>query len=130
MIRSQIILMSADGIRNVEQGRRLGVTRRCVERWRTRWAKSESRLAQVERSGASNKDFTKLMASMLEDDERPWAPSTFTAEQFAALIALACEKPEASGIPVTHWVPADLAREAISERRSNERSSKRSRLGM
>lgn len=113
VIRSQIILMSAQGIKNVEQGHRLGVTRRCVERWRIRWANSESRLAEAERSGVSNKDLRKLLGSIIEDDERSGAPATFTAEQLAALIALACEKPEASGIPVTHWTPADLAREAI-----------------
>jgi hypothetical protein len=29
------------------------------------------------------------------------------------IIALACEKPSDSGLPVSHWTPAELAREAV-----------------
>jgi len=30
----------------------------------------------------------------------------------AQIISLACEKPEDSGLPVSHWTPPELAREA------------------
>ena len=30
-----------------------------------------------------------------------------------AIIALACEPPAQSGLPVSHWTPTELAREAI-----------------
>ena len=47
------------------------------------------------------------------DDDRCGAPPTFTPEQIAAIIALACEHSSQSGVPVSHWTPPELAREAI-----------------
>ena len=38
-----IILMSAEGLSNTEQGRRLEVDRQRVRRWRVRWAANEER---------------------------------------------------------------------------------------
>ena len=43
---------------------------------------------------------------------RPGAPATFSAEQWCQIIALACEPPEASGRPISHWTPRELADEA------------------
>ncbi len=111
--RSQIILMSAEGVSNAEQARRLDVDQQRVGRWRRRWAKNEGRLAEAEREGASGKDLAKLLGALLNDLERPGTPATFTAEQLTLIIAVACEPPEDSDIPVTHWTPAELTREVI-----------------
>jgi len=111
--RSQIILMSADGILNVEQSRRLGVDPQRVARWRRRWYAREGRLAAAERAEATDKDLAKLIADVLADDDRPGRPATFTVEQLAQIIGVACEPPADSGIPVTHWTPSELAREVI-----------------
>ena len=53
--RCTMILLSAEGVSNEEQGRRLRVDRQRVRRWRTRWAANEERLAAAEREGASDK---------------------------------------------------------------------------
>ena len=45
--------------------------------------------------------------------DRCGAPPKFTPEQITAIIALACEHPSQSGVPVSHWTPPELAREAI-----------------
>lgn len=111
--RSRIILMSAQGVSNIDQARRLDVDRQRTRRWRTRWVVNEERLAEAERAGASDKDLAKLMASLLADNERPGVPPKFTAEQLTQLIGLACEAPEQSGRPVTHWTPPELADEMI-----------------
>ena len=37
----------------------------------------------------------------------------FTAEQVTRILAVACEDPEASGRPVTHWTPPELADEVV-----------------
>ena len=50
---------------------------------------------------------------VLSDEQRPGAPATFSAEQLAQIIAVACEAPEESGRPVTHWPPGELAAEVI-----------------
>ena len=50
---------------------------------------------------------------LLADAPRSGRPDTFTAQQFCALIALACEKPEEHGRPITHWTARELKDQAI-----------------
>jgi hypothetical protein len=109
--RCRIILLSAEGLSNTEQGRRLDVDRQRARRRRTRWASNEERLAAAEQEGATDKDLAKLLSSLLEDDGRSGTPSKFTAEQLTQIIAVACELPEESDRPVTHWTPSELADE-------------------
>ena len=111
--RCRIVLLSAEGRDNEDQARELRVDRQRVRRWRHRWAKASAALAAAEAEGASDKDLERLILGILADDERSGAPSTFTPEQLAAIIALACEPPADSGLPVSHWTPPELAREAI-----------------
>ncbi len=111
--RCRIILMSADGVDNSEQSRLLGVDRQRPRRWRRRWADSEASLAAAEFEGASDKDLAKLLADILTDAPRSGVKPKFSAEQLTQIIALACEPPEESGRPVTHWTPPELANEAV-----------------
>ena len=94
--RAHIILLLADGHNAPEVARRLGTSRRTVRLWRHHWRARPGR-AVVER---------------LQDAPRPGAPATFSAEQWCQIIALACESPEASGRPISHWTPRELADEA------------------
>jgi hypothetical protein len=41
------------------------------------------------------------------------APATILPEQICAIVALACERPEESGVPISQWSASDLAREAV-----------------
>jgi putative transposase len=50
---------------------------------------------------------------LLGDRPRGGSPGKFTAEQVTQILAIACEEPEASGRPVTHWTPRELADEVI-----------------
>ena len=111
MERCKVVLMSADGVANAEQARRLGIDRQRVRRWRTRWADWETRLAEAEVKDATARDLAKLLTEALSDAPRPGTPGKFTAEQLAQIISVACEPPEDSGRPVTHWVPTELADE-------------------
>jgi transposase len=110
--RSQIILWCDEGLTNVEQARRLGVHEQRVRRWRQRWARVADRLAQAEEAGASLAELRDHIEDVLSDSPRTGAPAKFSAEQITQLIALACETPQESGIPVTHWTPKELAKEA------------------
>lgn len=114
--RSRLILMSGEGVSNIEQARRLGVDRQRARRWRTRWSTNEERLSLAERQGVSDKELSELIYALLADQERPGAPSKFTAEQLAQVIAVACELPKESGRPVTHWTPTELADEVKKRR--------------
>ena len=111
--RCRIVLMSGTGHENMEQARALGVDRQRVRRWRHRWAKAQQTLAAAEQEGASDRDLERLILGVLADDARPGAPATFSPEQLAAIISLACEPPGDSDLPVSHWTPPELAREAI-----------------
>ena len=111
--RCQIVLSSAAGRLNKVQAQRLGVNRQRVRRWRLRWAAEMPRLSAAEDAGASDSDLQQRIFQLLSDEVRRGAPATFSAEQIAGLIALACEPPSDSGLPVSHWTPAELAREAV-----------------
>lgn len=109
--RCRIVLMSSDGLNNMEQGRRLGVDRQRVRRWRTRWAANQARLAEAEEAGATDKDFAQLVREVLDDVARPGGPPKFSAEDLAQIMSVACEPPTDSDRPVSHWTPGELAEE-------------------
>ena len=88
-------------------------TRQRVRRWRHRWAGATKSLFAAEEGVATDKDFEKLVIGVLMDGARSGAPAKFTPEQVTGIIALACEPPADSGLPVSHWTPPELAREAI-----------------
>lgn len=111
--RVRIVLMSAEGLTNQDQARELGVDRQRIRRWRRRWAAASVALSTAEAEGMDEKDFEERLIAVLGDDARSGAPPTFSAEQMAAIIALACEPPADSGLPVSHWTPPELAREAV-----------------
>jgi putative transposase len=94
--RAQVIVLLAEGLTAPEVARRLGTTRTTVRRWRRHW---------LTRHGCT-------VPERLHDAARPGAPITFSAEQWCQIIALACEPPEASGRPISHWTPRELADEA------------------
>jgi putative transposase len=96
-VRARIVLSLNAGL-NVEQvARQLTTTSTTVRLWRRHW---------LERTDSH-------AGARLQDDERSGAPPTFTPEQWCQIVALACEPPEASGRPITHSTPRELAEEAI-----------------
>lgn len=110
--RATIILKGAAGMRSQHVADELGIHEQTVRLWRTRWAKASVELAEMEPE-IDNKQLRNLVLNVLLDETRSGRPGTFTPEQICQIIALACESPELSGRPVTHWTPKDLADEAI-----------------
>jgi transposase len=47
----------------------------------------------------------------LQDAPRPGAPAQITADQRCQIEALACEKPEKHGRPITNWTAREIADE-------------------
>lgn len=111
--RCRIVLLSVEGWANENQANELGIDRQRARRWRHRWAKARPALDAAEKRGASETDLEKLIIGILTDDARCGAPPKFSPEQMTGIIALACELPADSGLPVSHWTPSELAREAI-----------------
>jgi len=46
---------------------------------------------------------------------RPGGPMTFSLEQILQLFAIACEKPEAYGRPISDWTARELADEGVKQ---------------
>ena len=111
--RINIVLMSAGGLYNLQQAKKLDVDRQRVRRWRRRWSEGQESLTDAEREGATNSDLEALIRRILADRPRSGTPPKFTPEQVTDIIALACERPEDSGLPVNRWTPPVLAQEAI-----------------
>jgi len=111
--RASFILLSDQGVSGTAQAEQLGVEAQRPRRWRKRWAAAAQRIAEAEAAGASDRDFGRLIHEVLGDAARSGMPPKFSAEQVTALIALACEPPGDSGLSVTHWTPAELAKEAV-----------------
>ena len=100
-LRARIVLWADEGVSVHETARRLGVWPKTVRRWRQRW------------SSASDGDPDGDLAARLSDAPRRGTPAKFTPEQVCAIIAVACEKPAASGRAVSHWSQREVADEAM-----------------
>jgi transposase len=110
-IRAEIVLRSAQGERNAKIEREVHESVKTVRKWRDRYSKASGELRRTE-SERPQKQRSRI-ESVLSDEARPGGPSTFSNEQVAAIIALACETPESRDLPFSHWTPGLLRREAI-----------------
>jgi transposase len=110
--RASIILMAFDGLLNEEIAERVGLVHRQVGRWRRRWANAWDRLIDIECS-ESRAVLRRAIEAVLSDEPRPGAPAKFPPEQVTQILAVACEPPEKSGRPITHWTAHELTDEAV-----------------
>jgi putative transposase len=111
--RARIVLLSGEGTRNVDQAAALGTDPQRIRRWRRRWADAQATLAAAEVTEGEDAYVEDLIIDLLQDERRSGRKPLFTAEQVAQIIAVACEKPEASDRPVSHWTPRELADEVM-----------------
>lgn len=111
--RARIILLASQGLSNTLISQQVNLHRHQVRYWRKRWQTSEERLQELELEGIPQKQLCQEVASVLTDQARSGAPATFEIEQIVAIVAVACEIPESSGRPISHWTPKELADEAI-----------------
>jgi transposase len=113
--RAAVILLAFGGLRNEEIADQVGLGRCQVGRWRRRWAKAWSGL--IDRECRETKaDLRRAIEALLTDASRPGAPGKFTPEQVTLILAVACEPPEKSGRPITHWTAHELADEVVKRR--------------
>jgi putative transposase len=110
--RATIILQSADGARTRHLAEALWVSDPTVRLWRLRWAQAAPQLAAAE-AEADDETLRGLLQQVLRDAPRRGRPATFTPEQLCRIVAVACEVPEASDRPVSHWTPRELAAEVV-----------------
>jgi putative transposase len=99
-LRARIVLAAAEGQKNKEIAQAYNVTLDTVRLWRNRWVK----LQDISLDDLSLED-------RLQDAPRPGAPARISADQRCRIEALACEKPEESDRPITHWTAREIADE-------------------
>ena len=99
-LRARIVLAAAEGKNNATIASEEGIDVQTARRWRDRWLALQpiplSELSVEER---------------LEDLPRPGAPARITADQVCQIIGMACEDPEDSGRPISHWTGREIADE-------------------
>lgn len=104
-LRARIVLAAAGGLKNKEIAQVYNVTLDTVSLWRNRWVK----LQDLSLDDLSLED-------RLQDAPRPGAPAKITADQRCRIEALACETPEKSGRPITHWTAREIADELMKRK--------------
>jgi putative transposase len=96
--RARIVLLAADGVSVTETARNLEIWRKTASFWRKCWREA---------------DAAKGVAERLSDAPRCGGPGKFTPEQICAIVALACEAPKDSALPLSHWSQSEVARQAV-----------------
>ena len=109
--RATIVLRGFERIDNADIAREVGMNASDVGKWRRRWAQRWRGMILIE-CLESRAEFRRAVEKALSDEPRSGNPGKFTPEQITLLLALACEPPDLSGRPITHWTVAELIDEA------------------
>jgi transposase len=94
-LRARVVLMAADGERNVVIAKTLGVAPNTVLKWRKRFC-CEGRAG-------------------LADRQRAGRPPVFAPAVMAQVKAIACELPAERDVPLSRYASADIAAQAIAD---------------
>ncbi len=94
-LRAQVVLAAAAGQGNTRIAADLGVTADTVRKWRGR--------------------FAERGLEGLKDLPRPGRPRRISEADRAALIALACQLPAETGVPLSRWTGPELAAELTAQ---------------
>lgn len=111
IVRANVVLLSASGWSNAKISAAVGMGKLAVGKWRKRWLKNEEALLAVESKEPKAIDYRRYVENRLSDAPRPGTPAKFTAEQLCQILHVASEKPEDSGLPLSHWSLPSLAAE-------------------
>jgi len=102
----------------------LKISRPTVRKWMKRWAEEgEKLLREAAKGKKKRKKLENLIKFTLQDASRSGAPLSFTPEQVARIIQLACTPPASLGLPFARWSIRELAVAAVQEGIVDEISS-------
>ena len=110
--RALILLYCFEGKTNLEIMDDLGVHKKTISKWRTRWAENEEKLVTIE-NVEQGIAYQRSLERVLSDAPRSGTPCKFTAEQICLIINVACESPEDNNLPLSHWSLSSLADELV-----------------
>ena len=101
-LRARIVLAADEGKNNAQIAKDLGIGVITARRWRKRWLD----LQPIPLADLS-------IEERLEDLPRPGTPARITADQVCQITAMACEDPQDSERPISHWTNRELADEIV-----------------
>ena len=108
------ILLSFDTLRAKKAvARSLSIDIKTVRIWHERWDAVRAVLSPIEAAVVPCRAYRRVLEEALKDAPRSGAPMSFTAEQVAQIVAMACEKLDDSEAPVSHWTNGHVAAEAV-----------------
>jgi putative transposase len=114
--RCKIVLLAFQKNNNEEISEVVGLNPQQVSVWRKRWKADWLRLIQVECNETRSKLKSEIEA-LFADRPRKGRTPTFTTEQQAAIVAIACEDPDAeSGRPISQYTQREIADEAVKRK--------------
>jgi len=111
--RAQIILLCAEGKTNYRIGKELDICEQVASKWRKRWQLKAGQLAQAETEEEKG-EYMKRILELLDDAPRSGCPGKFSAEQICQILSVACEAPEESEHPLSHWSLTSLVGEVVN----------------
>ena len=100
--RARIVLAAGEGKSNSQIMREQKLSIDMVRQWRQRW---------VDLQPLALSDLS--LEERLEELPRPGKPARITADQVCRIQQMACEKPEESGRPISHWTNREVADEVM-----------------
>ena len=113
--RAQIVQKSTEGLSDKKIAKLLNIGRIAVATWRKRWLLNESRLLLIDEK-EFGVNYKNHILKILSDLPRTGAPTKFSAEQICQIINVACEVPEESDVPLSHWSLTSLSNEIVKRK--------------
>ena len=109
--RATIIVLAFQGLLNEEIALEVGLNRQQVGTWRQRWRDAWDSLCVWECNEPLR--LREAILEVLADAPRPGSPGKITPDQVTQIIALSCEPPSLSGLPITRWTHRELRDEVV-----------------
>ncbi|MDP6359519.1 MAG: helix-turn-helix domain-containing protein [Planctomycetota bacterium] len=94
---------------------KVGVSRQTAHDWHQRWLAAQDRLSAVESSDGEKGLFSAVFELLSDVPGRGRKPK-FSAEQVCEIVAVACERPQESKRPTSHWSQKELKAEVIKRK--------------
>ena len=111
--RARIVLLAAEGKNDQQIVPLVDCCKDTVQTWRNRWNKQQEKINAVEADG-NDKTLREFIVDVaLADDPYNGKRGKYTPEQIVQLYAIACESPQDSFRPISHWSCRELADEMV-----------------
>jgi putative transposase len=111
--RAKTVLLAAEGQDNKKIVPQTHFCQRSVRTWRNRWNKQQKKIDAIEADGNEKALLEFIVDVVLADDPYNGKRGKYTPEQIALLDRIACEPPQDSGRPISHWTCRELADEMV-----------------